>query len=282
MTPRHAGEPHLVSILRGCGWTLMLMACLAPGTPARGAATTRLRVSAAISLDGAFHELARLFERAHPGTRVQLNLAGSQQLAAQLAFGGESDVFAAADWRWIEDLRARGLLAGEPEVFAHNRVVVIVPRANPGRLAKPSDLARPGVKLVIAAEAVPAGRYAREVLARLARLPGYGSDFAHRALANVVSEEDNVRGVVARVELGEADAGLAYGSDVTPSVARAVREIPIPDSANVVTDYPIASLRGSRHGTLAREFVRLVRSERGQQVLSRHGFSRTGIPANLH
>jgi molybdate transport system substrate-binding protein len=229
-----------------------------------------LRVFAAASLVDAFQEIAHDFEVAHPGTRVQLNLAGSQQLATQIEQGASADVFTSADQRWMDYLKERSLLAGDPEVFAHNRLVVIVPRTNPARIARLQDLARPGVKLVLGAEAVPVGAYSREVIRRLAKSEGFVPAYATRVLANVVSEEENVKSVVGKVQLGEADAGLCYQSDVTPPVARFVRVLEIPDAANVLATYPIAVVANAPAGERARAFVSYVRSPEGQRALERH------------
>ena len=230
-----------------------------------------LTVFAAASLAGAFHDVARAFERAHPGVHVRLNLAGTQALVAQIEEGAAADVFAAADEQWMEAMKAHHRIDGEPALFARNRLVVIVPRSNPGRIGKLADLARPGVKVVIGADNVPVGRYGREMLGRLAALPGFGADFAARVLARVVSQEENVKGVVGKVQLGEADAGVCYRSDVTPAVARAVRVIEIPDSANVVASYPIAVVAGAAHAALARAFVARVLGPEGRRALERNG-----------
>ena len=233
---------------------------------------TALNVFAAASLADAFGELSRAFERAHPDVAVRLNLAGSQQLVAQIGQGATADVMASADERWMEELRHQGLLSGDPAPFARNHLIVIVPRTNPARIGRLQDLARPGVKLVIGAPAVPVGAYARQMLTRLSRQPGFASDFTRRVLSNVVSEEESVRGVVGKVQLGEADAGIAYRSDVSPAVARYVRVFEVPDSANVTARYPIAVLAGAPQAALAREFVALVLSPEGQRTLARHGF----------
>lgn len=244
-------------------------------------ARATLRVFAAASLADAFTELAREFERTHPGLAVQLNLAGSHQLASQLEQGAAADVFASADVRWMDHVRLRSLLTGEPRRFARNRLVVIVPRADPGRIARLQDLARPGVKLVLGARAAPVGRYSREMLQNLVRVPGFDLDFARRVMANVVSEEENVRAVAGKVQLGEADAGIVYRSDVTPALARSVRVLEVPARANVVASYPIAVLRGASRPEAARDFVTLVLSPAGQRVLERHGFAPATADARL-
>ena len=233
--------------------------------------TAVLRVFAAASLSDAFEEIAKGFEKDHPGLDVQLNLAGSQVLATQIEQGAGADLFASADQRWVDYLVELRLLEGEPSVFAHNRLAVIVPRPNPARIRRLQDLARRGVKLVVASDAVPVGHYTREMLGNLARAPGFDKDFDQRVLMNIASEEENVKSVLGKVQLGEADAGVVYRSDITPSIARYVRSFPIPDSLNVLADYPIALVKGSRQPELAREFVNRVRSEAGQKVLQVNG-----------
>lgn len=260
--------------------SLLIVALLSLVAPGRGGAAAPARhatlsVFAAASLAGAFGEIARDFERAHAGVRVQLNLAGTQVLAAQIEQGAKADVFASADAQWMATLKEHGHLDGEPALFARNRLVVIVPRTNPARIGKLADLARPGVKFVIGVESVPVGRYGREMLAKLGGLAGYGGDFTRRALANVVSQEENVKGVVGKVQLGEADAGVCYRSDVTPAVARLVRVIEIPAEANVIADDPIAVVAGAPHADLAREFVAKVLDAQGQRALEHNGL----IPA---
>lgn len=255
------------------GMLVVLVATLthapAHSAPARPGQT--LRVFAAASLADAFGEIARLFERDHAGTTVQLNLAGSQQLAVQLEQGAAADVFAAADEHWMTYAREHSIVSGEATVFARNRLVAIVPRTNPARIGSLQDLSRRGVKLVIGAQAVPVGRYSRDVLQNLSRTDGFPSDFASRVIANVVSEEENVKSVVGKVQLGEADAGMVYRSDVTPALSRYVRVFEIPDSANVLTAYPIALTTDSRLPESARAFVDLVLSQTGQGILERRG-----------
>src|SRR5262249_31400652 len=139
-----------------------VLAAAAKQTP-----TTTLTVFAAASLDQAFRDLGREMERRQPGLMVRFNFAGSQQLATQLEEGAPADVFASADERWMERVRSLDLVQGDPVPFARNRLVVIVPRSNPGRIDKLEHLARRGLKIVLAADAVPVGHYSREALAKL-------------------------------------------------------------------------------------------------------------------
>lgn len=233
---------------------------------------TTLTVFAAASLTDAFNELGDTLMRRSPGLHVDFNYAGSQLLAVQIKQGALVDVFASADDRWMTDVRDSGFVAGEPRTFIHNRLVLIVPKSNPARIDKLQDLARAGVKLVLAADRVPAGRYARLMLWNLGRVPGFVPDFGQRVLHNVVSNEDNVRSVATKVQLGEADAGIVYVSDVTADVARHVRRWEIPDAYNVVASYPIAIVRNAPQPDLARAFIDLVLSPVGQGALVRHGF----------
>ena len=258
---------------RGAALAVVLALSLARPLPAVAAAgeKTTLQVFAAASLADAFNDLARRLESQRPGLRVRLSFAGSQQLVAQLEQGASADVFASADERCMDAIRSSGLLAGHAETFARNRLVVIVPKTNPARIGRLQDLAKGGVKVVLAADAVPVGYYSRTALANLARTTGFEPDFATRVLRNVVSEEENVKSVVSKVQLGEADAGIVYRSDLSPAVARYVRVLEIPESANVIASYPIAVLKGGTASEAAKAFVDLVLSADGQRVLEQRG-----------
>jgi len=231
---------------------------------------------AAASLTDAFQELGRRLEHRTPGLAVAFGFAGSQQLALQLEQGATADVFASADQRWMSYAQAHDLIAGDPQVFARNRLIVIVPKTNPARIRGLPDLARRGTKIVLAAEAVPVGKYSRETLHNLGSLPGMPKSYDSRVLGNVVSQEDNVKGVVAKVQLGEADAGIVYRSDVTPAVSRYVRTFDIPDEYNVPASYPIALVKGGQSEEAGKAFITLVLSEEGQRVLQQHGLLPAG------
>lgn len=256
-------------------WVLAAAAAVAALALAGGAGDGRrgpvLTVFAAASLTEAFEELGARYRGGHPDVAVRFNFAGSHQLAAQLEHGARADVFASADLRWMERVARLGLAAGTPSVFARNRLVVIAPAEGSAAVHTPEDLARPGLRLVLPAEAVPAGSYGRRVLRALAEAPAAVEGYERRVLANVVSEEESVRGVVAKVLLGEADAGLVYRSDVTPAVAARLRVIEIPPSANAVASYPIVALAVSEHPDAARAFVDLVHGTEGRAILRRHG-----------
>ena len=238
----------------------------------RQSETGELTVFAAASLTDAFNDIQRAFEDEHPGVAVTFNFGGSQQLVTQLVQGARADVFASANQAQMHDAREEGVIDGEPQIFTRNRLAVIVPADNPAGIATSRDLAQPGVKLVIANEAVPVGRYTLEVLDTLSADPAYGSDFRSEVEANIVSLEDNVRQVVSKIALGEADAGVVYVTDVTSDVEQDVTLIPIQDPFNVIAEYPIARVEGGNAG-LADAFIDFVLSDAGQQILMDHGFA---------
>jgi molybdate transport system substrate-binding protein len=246
---------------------------LAGAAPLRGQSGV-LTVFAAASLTEAFADIGQRFDQENPGARVRFNYAGSQQLVLQIQQGARADVFASADERWMKTVTDSGFAAGAPAVFAHNRLVVIVPAANPGRIDRLQDLSRRGLKIVLAAGAVPVGRYSRQALEQLSAAPGFTADFSAHVLANVVSQEENVKAVATKVQLGEADAGIVYRSDVTPSVARVVKVLDIPDRYNVLATYPIVAVGHSPHTAVAKRFVAFVLGDTGQRVLVEHGLIR--------
>ena len=153
-------------------------------------------------------------------------------------------------------------------IFLTNNLVVILPADNPAHIEKLEDLAKPGIKLVLAAEEVPVGKYARQALDQMNA--SFGQDFKDKVLANVVSNEDNVKQVVAKVQLGEADAGIVYTSDAI--AAPDLKTIEIPADLNVIAKYPIAPLAKSANADLAPQFTDFVLSTEGQTVLQKWGF----------
>jgi molybdate transport system substrate-binding protein len=258
-----------------------LVSCGGRSTPAAERAPSTMRstegenaqlvVFAASSLLGPFEQLGEAFRSRHPSVAVSYNFAGSAQLVAQLEQGALADVAAFADLDNMRRAQAAGLIRGEPVVFARNRLALVVPASNPAGIERLADLARPGVKVVLAHENVPAGRYARTMLTRASQRPDYGPDFAQRVLANVVSQEVNVKQVLAKVALGEADVGIVYVTDIE-AAGPSVRALEIPSELNVIACYPIAVAAASQQPALADEFIALVRSETGQQLLAQYGF----------
>jgi molybdate transport system substrate-binding protein len=238
------------------------------------AAAGSLTVFGAASLTEFLQQAEQVFESEHPGTRLTLNLAASSRLRIQIEHGAPADVFLSANTLHMNGL-VEAKLAQSPTVFAHNRLVIVLPQANPAHIDHPADLARPDLKLVIAAAETPIGRYTRISFDKMDASGEYGDDFKARAIANVRSNEPTVKAVVAKVLLGEADGGVCYASDVTAALRPKVKVVDIPDDVNVVADYPIALVAGSRNERLARQFIAFVLAPQGQRLLAHHGF----IPA---
>jgi molybdate transport system substrate-binding protein len=258
-------------------FTLLVIAACRPVAPASPSADTdsgqEIVVFAAASLTEAFSELGTMFSAAHPGSTVTFNFAGSQQLAQQLTSGAPADVFASANQKQMQVAADAGrIAAGAPQPFVHNRLVVVTPADNPAGITTLADLAKPGIKLVLADAAVPVGQYSLDFLAKASAQPGFTSTYSETVLANVVSYEDNVRVVLTKVQLGEADAGIVYTSDITGDARDAVQRLEIPDDLNVIATYPIAVVGDSAQLDRADQFVELVLSPEGQQVLAEYGF----------
>jgi molybdate transport system substrate-binding protein len=230
-----------------------------------------LTVFAAASLTDAFEQIEADLEAANPGLMITYNFGGSPALVTQLAEGAAADVFASANIAQMQAAIANGSISGEPVTFVHNRLAIVTPRANPAGISSPADLARPDLLLVLAQADIPAGRYAREAVCAMGADPGsYGEDFVARVAANVVSEEEDVRDVLAKVAIGEADAGIVYVSDAA-AAATAVQLIDIPTEVNIVATYPIAAVTGGDE-SLANAFIAYVRVPRGQVTLAEYGF----------
>ena len=216
-------------------------------------------VFAAASLGEAFKGLGEAFARAHAPASVEQSFAGSPALVAQIESGAPADVIATADPASMRKLESAGLLAAAPAVFARNRLEIVVERGNPKGVRGLADLSRADLVLVLAAVAVPAGRYAREAL------QGAGVRAEPRSL------EENVKAVLNKVALGEADAGIVYATDVRAAGDR-VAGVAIPEAQNVIASYPIALVKRSAGLADARAFVAFVLSRDGQAVLARFGF----------
>jgi len=245
------------------------------------AARQTLVVLAASSLTEVFQELGEEFRQANPNVKLVFNFAGSQRLRAQLELGAQADVFASADWQQMTPLANQGLLLDQPSSFASNRLALISPLLGGkggGRQGGPlvtrlEDLVGPEVKLVLATAAVPAGNYSRRVLELAETEGGMEAGFAEKVLANLVSEEANVRSVAQKVALGEADAGLVYLTDVrSEGISSRVAVIHIPDHLNPAASYPVAVLKDAKQPALARQFVQFLQTDLAQTVLRQHGF----------
>ena len=237
---------------------LLAVAAVALAVPASVSASTPITVFAAASL-------TEVFQRIDKAPRY--GFAGSDQLALQIRQGAPVDVYAAASPKQTQLLYREGLVL-KPVAFATNKLIVLVPRSNPARIGSVYDLRRSGLKVVIGDRMVPIGSYTRRILDTL----GISAD----VLKNVVSEETDVKGIVAKVALGEADAGFVYRTDAKP-VASRTRAVTLPAWAQPPIRYEIAVVKASSHPAAAKAFVKKVLSKRGRLLLGRAGF---GLPKN--
>jgi molybdate transport system substrate-binding protein len=233
--------------------TIVLAALVLPGPVSGG---TPVTVFAAASLSEVFPRIT-----ASP----RYNFAGSDQLALQIRQGAPADVYAAASPKYTQLLFRDGLVL-KPVVFATNKLILLVPKSNPAHISTVYDLRREGIKLVIGDRSVPIGTYTRQILDSL----GITADVTK----NVVSQETDVKGIVTKVALGEADAGLVYRTDAKPVAAR-TRSIALPDWSQPAIRYEIAVVKASANLTAARAYVKQVVSKRGRLVLAKSGF---GLP----
>jgi molybdate transport system substrate-binding protein len=240
-------------------------------SPARRAgaegAKTELFVFEAASLKDVFARLAQRFEMERPAVKVVPNAAGSQELRAQIEHGAPADVFASADRKHMDALAGQGLVVS-PAVFTCNEPVVVVRNGLP-TVKSLADLPRAD-RIVIGTPEVPIGAYTLQILQKAAAK--YGADFPQRVQAKVASRELNVRQVLAKVVLGEADAGVVYRSDAMTAAGK-VRVVDIPADVNVTAEYPIAVVKAAPHPELARRFIELVGSPAGTAALREAGFS---------
>jgi molybdate transport system substrate-binding protein len=226
-----------------------------------------LIVFAAVSLREAFSQLAVEFKRSHPGVEVTFNLAGTQELRVQIEQGAAADVLASADRRHMDALKAARWVL-EDRVFARNEPVLVLPAANPAAIRSFAELSK-AKRIVVAAPVVPIGGYTVKILERAYQR--YGPDFRSGVQKRIVSNELNVRQVLAKVKLGEADAGIVYRTDVRgPDAGVAV--VTIPGELNVIAEYPVAALRAAPHPKLAGAWIELMTSATGRRVLANLGF----------
>jgi len=257
----------------------VVLTCIVTVVGVRPAAAGKtLTVFAAASLTETLQQVEPIFEKAHPGLDVRLSMAASSRCRIQIQQGAPADVFLSANTSNMDPLAEAGLME-KPVIFAHNRVLIIAPKSNPAGIKSPTDLAKAGVKLVTCSPEVPIGKYTRIVIDKMDASGDYGPNFKARVAANIASEEPNVKGIVAKVHLGEADAGVCYASDVTPAIRSEITVVDIPDEVNVIGDYPIAVLKSSAQKALAREFMAFILSDKGQGLLAENGLIPAKPPA---
>ena len=236
---------------------ILVAACSQPAPTSTGPARTTLTVFAAASLQPAFDKIGVKLQSTQ-NMVTTFSYAGTQTLTTQLTQGAPADVFASADTAHMTTIQSAGLIRGQSALFAHNRLEIAVAKGNPKGIHTLADLARSGLVVVLADPSVPAGKYAQQALARA------------NVTVHPASLEQQVTGVLSKVALGEADAGIVYVSDIVTSSQ--VDGVAIPDAQNVIADYPIAVLKGTQNQAGAIAFVDLVLSTDGQTILKAAGF----------
>ncbi|MFJ5142901.1 molybdate ABC transporter substrate-binding protein [Streptomyces sp. NPDC088707] len=225
---------------------------------AGGAPAANLTVLAAASLTDVFKTAGAAYEKSHPGTKLTFSFAGSQELVAQVSQGSPADVLVTADTKSMDKVKAD---TGTPAIIAKNRLVIATGEGNPFKVDDLQDLADTRLKVVLAAPEVPAGKYSKQILD------------ARKVTVKPVSQEPNVRAVLSKVELGEADAGLVYKTDAA-SAADKVDAVEIPDDQNAIAKYPAATIKDSENAEAAAAFVAWLSSPEGQKILQDAGFQK--------
>ncbi|MFN8478359.1 MAG: molybdate ABC transporter substrate-binding protein [Kouleothrix sp.] len=279
-TPTAPAAPSALAVPTTLAATNAPVAATAPAltsapvaTVVPAATTGELTVFAAASLTDAFKAIGQQFSAANGGATVTFNFAGSDQLATQITQGAPADVFASANTKQMEvTIKAGEVISGTQRTFVRNRLVVVYPKDNPGKLSALKDLANPGLKIVLANKNVPVGGYALDFLAKASRLPEYTTEYSPTVLKNVVSYEENVKAVLSKIALGEADAGIVYTTDAATVKDGSIATLTIPDNLNTIATYPIAATKNAKNPELAKKFVEYVLGPAGQQVLVQYGF----------
>lgn len=233
---------------------MILVAC---GSTAQS--SNHLTVFAAASLTDSFTALRHAFQQQHPDISAQFSFAGTPSLVRQIEQGAQADVFASADTTNMDRLQSDGFTSGTPKVFARNQLEIAVAPGNPKGIHELRDLAKPGLIYVTAGPTVPAGKYAAQALAKA------GVSVTPKSL------ETDVKSVLSKIELGEADAGIVYTTDVKAAGDKVVG-VTIPEQDNVIATYPIAGLKPAVNTALAQDFIAFVTSSQGQATLESFGF----------
>jgi molybdate transport system substrate-binding protein len=240
------------------------------GSAAGSAAPGSLTIYGAASLKGVLDKVKTPYEAATAGTTLTISIDSSATLETQIEQGAPADVFLSADTTNPKKLVDAGLAAGAAVTFAGNKLTIIVPTANPAGIKTPADLARTGVKVIAAGDAVPITKYATQLVGNLATQAGYSADFMARYTANVASKEDNVKAIVAKIELGEGDAGIVYVTDAKASTK--VTTVDVPAAANVPATYAGVVVKASRNAAAAQAFLTWFAGPAGQAILAGFGF----------
>ena len=242
----------------------------APSAAASSAAPASLTIYGAASLKAVLAKVQTTYQTSNPGTTLAISTDSSSALKTKIEQGAPADVFLSADTANPQKLVDKGLAAGTVTKFAGNLLTIIVPTANPAGIQTPADLAKAGVKIITCGDTVPIAKYAAQLVANLAKQPGYPADFVAQYTANIVSKEDNVAAVVSKIGLGEGDAGVVYMTDAKTSTA--VTAIPVPDAANVPATYGGVVVKASANVGAAQAFLAWLAGPDGQAILASFGF----------
>jgi len=245
----------------------------AAASAASAGPATELQIYAAASLKSVLAKVKAAYEADNAGVTLTVSTDSSTALETKIEQGAPADLFLSADTTNPQKVVDKGLASGTVVKFAENRLTVIVPTDNPAKIATPADLAKSGVKIIACADGVPIQKYTTQWLAKVAALPAYGASFGSKFKANVVSREDNVGAIVAKVGLGEGDAGVVYVTDAKSSDK--VTPIAIPSDENVPAVYGGVVLKASKSVDAATAFLTWLASPTGQQILSDAGFVTT-------
>ncbi|WP_321504279.1 molybdate ABC transporter substrate-binding protein [uncultured Methanoregula sp.] len=265
----------LISLAAGITILALLLAtgCTSSGT-APAPEKNELTVFAAASLTGVMTDIAKAYEAVHPDRKIVLNFDGSQALRTQIEQGAHADLFLSANTKHMTALQGEGLIVNDSvKIFAKNKLALIVPKENRANITGLSDLAHPGIRLVMGTKEVPFGDYTRQTLGKMANDSAYGPGYRDAVMNNVVSEDPAVTALVAHIRVGEADAGIAYASDVSEGDRALITTLPIPDKYNVIAEYPLGIVQGSAVQDRASAFVQFIESPKGNAILTRYGFT---------
>jgi molybdate transport system substrate-binding protein len=243
---------------------------LEAASPSTGPAPASITVYGAASLKGALEKAKTAYEASNVGTMLTISTDSSSALETQIEQGAPADVFLSADTTNPKKLADKGLADGAAVTFAGNELTVIVPIANTAGITSPADLARTGIKVVAAGDAVPITKYADQLIDNIAKSAGAPVDFAAKVAANTVSREDNVKAIVAKIELGEGDAGIVYLTDARASTK--VAAIDVDAALNVPATYAGVVVKASKNVTAAKAFLDWFAGPDGQAILASFGF----------
>jgi molybdate transport system substrate-binding protein len=278
---RYVAMISLVLLVEGCAGAAQVSpaepsdATVVPRVAATAPASPRatLSVLASASFRGVFKEIGKRFETANPDTSVIFTFDNGMKLAQQIRQGAAADVFAAIAARQLDPVVQSGQISsGTPIIFAHDRLVVIAPRRRTAAVAALADLARPGVRLIMAPSTTPAGQSTLDFLARASADPALGASFKADVLKHVIAYEEQPRAIPGKVLQGPADAAVVYSSDVAPELADQLTIIDIPDTLNPVLAYAVAPVKASGNARLAQMFAAYLLSPEAQATLTRYGF----------